>query len=65
MPIWLIEIFGGRDLDLTFLIIALMTAPLWVAMIAFPNLRYLRQIAQAWLVVPLYSAVLVATNTAE
>jgi len=60
MPIWLIEVFGGRDLDLAFLVIALMTAPFWVAMIAFPSLRYLRQSAQPWLVVPVYSAVLVA-----
>ena len=58
MPIWLIEIFGARDLDAAFLVIALMTAPLWIAMIAFPGLRYLRQIAQPWLVVPLFSVML-------
>lgn len=59
MPIWLIEIFGARDLDAAFLLIALMTAPFWIAMIAFPDARYLRRIAQPWLVVPLFSAVLV------
>jgi hypothetical protein len=59
MPIWLIEIFGAQDLNAAFLIIALMTAPLWIAMILFPDAPYLRQIAQPWVVVPLFSAVLV------
>ncbi len=59
MPIWLIEIFGANDLDAAFLVIALMTAPFWIAMIAFPQARYLRQCAQPWLVVPLFSAVLI------
>lgn len=59
MPIWLIELFGARDLDAAFLVIALMTAPVWIAMIAFPKMRYLRQVAQPWLVVPLFAAVLV------
>lgn len=58
MPIWLIELFGAQDLDAAFLLIALMTAPLWIAMILFPGARYLRQIAQPWIVVPLYSVVL-------
>lgn len=59
MPIWLIEIFAARDLDSAFLVISLMTAPLWIAMIAFPSARYLRQIAQPWLVVPLFSVMLI------
>jgi hypothetical protein len=59
MPIWIIEIFGARDLDAAFLVIALMTAPFWIAMIVFPNMRYLRQIAQPWLVVPLFASILV------
>ena len=59
MPVWLIEIFGARDLDAAFLVIALMTAPLWIAMIAFPDARYLRRVAQPWLVVPLFSVVLI------
>ncbi len=59
MPIWLIEQFGAKDLDAAFLLIALMTVPLWLAMICFPGGRYLRQIAQPWVVVPLFSVVLV------
>lgn len=59
MPIWLIEIFGARDLDAAFLMIALMTAPLWVAMIAFPKAPYLKHIAQPWVVVPLFSSVMI------
>lgn len=59
MPIWLIEIFGAEDLAAAFLLIALMTAPFWIAMIAFPSVHYLKQVAQPWLVVPLYSIVLI------
>lgn len=59
MPIWLIELFGARHLDTAFLVIALMTAPFWIAMILFPGGRYLRQLAQPWVVVPLYALVLV------
>ena len=53
MPIWFIELFGAGDLDATFMVIALMTAPFWIAMIGFPSAPYLRQVAQPWLVVPL------------
>ena len=59
MPIWLIEIFAAKDLDAAFLWIALMTAPLWIAMIAFPDWPQLRHLAQPWVVVPLFSFVLV------
>jgi len=58
MPIWLIDIFAAEDLDASFLFITLMTAPFWIAMIAFPKAHYLRRVAQPWLVVPLYSLVL-------
>jgi hypothetical protein len=59
MPIWLIELFGARDLDAAFLFIALMTAPFWIAMIAFPSAPYLRRMAQPWLLVPLFTVVLI------
>ena len=59
MPIWLIELFRARDLDTAFLLIALMTAPLWIVMIAFPKAPYLRRIAQPWTVVPLYALVMI------
>ncbi len=58
MPIWLIEVFGTVDLDATFIVIALMTAPFWIAMIGFPSAPYLRQVAQPWLVVPLFTVIL-------
>jgi hypothetical protein len=58
MPIWLIELFGAQDLDAAFLGIALMTAPLWIAMIVFPDQRYLRRVAQPWLLMPLFALVL-------
>ncbi|WPJ95081.1 abscisic acid-deficient protein Aba4 family protein [Coraliomargarita algicola] len=59
MPIWLIELVGARDLDAAFLLITLMTAPCWIAMIVFPQARYVRRLAQPWIVVPLYTVVLV------
>jgi len=59
MPIWLIELFGAKELDAAFLSIALMTAPVWMAMIAFPRSVWLRKIAQPWLLAPLFSLALV------
>ena len=58
MPIWLIEVYGAADLDATFIAIALMTAPLWIAMIGFPSAPYLRLVAQPWLAVPLFAVIL-------
>jgi hypothetical protein len=58
MPIWLIEIFGSKNLDSTFILILLMTAPVWAAMIAFPESATVRKLAQPFLVSPLYCAVL-------
>ncbi len=58
MPIWLIELFAARDLDAAFLLIALMTAPFWIAMIAFPDSKFLRRIAQPWLLAPIFALVL-------
>ena len=59
MPIWLIEYFGGRELDEAFLLIALMTAPVWIAMIAFPAAKSVRALAQPWILPPLFCTVLI------
>ena len=59
MPIWLIEFYGAVDLDATFIVIALMTSPFWIAMIGFPSAPFLRQVAQPWLVVPLFTVILI------
>ena len=58
MPIWFIEFFGAGDLDATFMVIALMTAPFWIAMIGLPSAPYLRQVAHPWLIVPLFALIL-------
>lgn len=58
MPIWLIETFGSGNLDSTFLLILLMTAPVWTAMIVLPQLRVVRSLAQPFLLTPLYCIVL-------
>jgi hypothetical protein len=58
MPIWLIDILGARDLDSAFLFIALMTMPVWIGMIAFPDARIVRTLAQPLVLPPLYCLVL-------
>lgn len=58
MPVWLIEVFGAKDLDTTFIIILLMSAPVWLAMILFPKSALVRKLAQPFLLPPLYCIVL-------
>ena len=58
MPIWLIEILGARSLDRTFLVIALMTAPVWLAMIVFPKAKVVQKLAHPLVLPPLYTIVL-------
>lgn len=58
MPIWLIDIFGARDLDQAFLIIALMTLPVWVGMIFFSENSIVRGFAHPLIVLPIYCTVL-------
>ena len=58
MPIWLIDIFGARDLDSAFLILACMTLPVWLGMVFLPDTRLVRLLAQPLVVTPIYCAVL-------
>ncbi len=58
MPIWLIDALGARDLDNAFLMIALMTVPVWIGMICLPDARVVRVVAQPLIVTPIYCAVL-------
>jgi hypothetical protein len=58
MPIWLIEYFGAKDLDRTFIFIAFMTAPFWIGMIFFPKLKLLRRLARPYVIAPVYCSVL-------
>ena len=59
MPIWLIEFFGASDLDLAFVLIAVMTAPIWLAMILCPQARLTQAIAQPLLVGLCFAVLLV------
>lgn len=45
-------------MDSTFLLILLMTAPVWVAMIVLPQSRVVRSLAQPFILTPLYCVVL-------
>lgn len=58
MPIWLIDIFGARDLDNAFLILACMTLPVWFGMIVLPDAWLVRSLAQPLVVAPIYCTVL-------
>jgi hypothetical protein len=58
MPVWLIEIFGARDLDRIFILILLMTAPVWLAMLLLPGRRWVRSLCQPFLLPPFYCIVL-------
>jgi hypothetical protein len=58
MPIWLIDIFGARDLDNAFLILAFMTLPVWMGMIFLPNTRLVRLLAHPLVMTPIYCTVL-------
>lgn len=60
MPVWLIEIFGAKDLDSTFIVILLMTAPVWIAMILLPRQVFVRKLAHPFILPPLFCVVLFA-----
>ena len=58
MVVWLIETFGGSELERTFYLIALMTAPAWLGMIFLPQLALVRRLAHPFVLPPLYCLVL-------
>ena len=58
MPIWLIEYFGAKDLDNSFIFIALMTSPVWIGMIFFGQTRVVQKCARPYLMPPVYCIVL-------
>lgn len=58
MPIWLIEYFGAKDLDNSFIFIALMTSPVWIGMIFFAKSKWIRLVARPYVIAPVYCLVL-------
>ncbi|MFQ3226108.1 MAG: hypothetical protein ACI8Z5_002377 [Lentimonas sp.] len=58
MPIWLIDVLGARNLDNAFLILALMTLPVWIGMICLPHARVVRLFAHPLIMTPIYCTVL-------
>ena len=46
MPVWVIELFAGENLDSAYLFVALMTAPIWLAMLIRPQSTIVRFLAQ-------------------
>ncbi|ADE54167.1 ABA4-like family protein [Coraliomargarita akajimensis] len=59
MPIWIIESFGNEVLQQAFLVIALMTAPVWLGMIFFPRSKIVQHLANPWVLPPVYCTALV------
>ena len=59
MLVWLIEYFGAKNIGGTFTIIAAMTLPFWIAMIAFPGALLTRKLTRPFLICPLYCFVLI------
>ena len=55
---WLIEMFGSGELQRAFYAIALMTAPVWLAMACFPEQALVRLLAHPWVLPPCYCVVL-------
>ncbi|MCZ6673913.1 MAG: DUF4281 domain-containing protein [Verrucomicrobia bacterium] len=53
MPVWIVELFGEARLNLLFWIITASTAPFWVLMIFFGQVRWVKSICHPWLVPPL------------
>ena len=58
MPIWLLEFFGGKNLEEAFLFISFMTAPVWVMMLLWPESGFVRRLASPFVLPPLYLVVL-------
>ncbi|MFP4165710.1 MAG: abscisic acid-deficient protein Aba4 family protein [Opitutales bacterium] len=58
MPVWIIEFFGGAQLERAFVFLLLMTAPVWLGMILFPDNRVVRMAAQPLVMAPAYGVVL-------
>jgi hypothetical protein len=58
MPIWLVDWLGGQQLDVAFGYLLVMTAPVWIVMIAFPGNRLVAFIAQPFIAPLLYLPVL-------
>jgi hypothetical protein len=58
MPIWMVDWFGGRQLDAAFGYLLFMTAPVWIGMIALPRNRVVAVIAQPFVAPLLFLPVL-------
>ena len=57
MPVWVIELFAGENLDSAYFFVALMTAPMWLAMLIRPQSTIVRFLAQPVVVCGAYSLI--------
>ncbi len=60
MPGWLIDLFGSRQVNDTFLMLTLAPLPIWFALVFLPNKRWTRWISSPFLAPPLLGIVYLA-----
>lgn len=57
MPVWVINIFASEELNRVFVLLTLMTLPVWLLMLLAPSSRTVRRIAHPYFLPPLYAGV--------
>ena len=50
MPLWVVELFGSKQLNQAFWLINGLVAPFWILMIVFPRYRWCRWVCQPFFV---------------
>lgn len=57
MPGWLIDLFGSRQINHTFLVLTLTPLPIWFGLVFLPNKRWTRWISSPFLLPPILGLV--------
>lgn len=53
MPVWLLEIFGNKELNRLFWAVTLSTAPIWILMLVFPKSKAAKFFCREWIAPPM------------
>ena len=59
MPVWIVEVFGSRELNLLFWSVTASTSPFWILMLFFPKSGMTRFFCRPWIAPPLLAIVYV------
>lgn len=57
MPVWIIHLFATKELNQVFLVLTLMTLPVWLMMLLLPTSGFTRRLAHPFFLPPLYALV--------